>query len=117
MINARKLPCGALRRHGAGQQLLDAVLALAGNHGSAISHKQRPWHSVTFSGTRHSFELVFSGEAAVLAGEALIELLPEHEFTIPGNLVADACVSSSKLTVVPEWRLDLAIELLLLDDR
>ncbi len=70
----------------------EAVLALAGA-GQVLTHAETAWASITFSGTRHELVMQFEGIAAVEAGERLIEALPEHEFRIPGQLVADACVT------------------------
>ena len=70
----------------------EALLMLASGRASLLSHQEEAWASITFSGTRHKLMLDFDGREAVAAGEAFIEALPEHEFTIPGQLVAEACV-------------------------
>lgn len=66
------------------------IIALAGGHGELVSHATKSWSSVSFSGTRHEIELEFKGSDAVEAGDRMIKALPEHEFAIPGQLVADA---------------------------
>lgn len=71
----------------------EAVLAICGGMGTLLSHEERAWASITFSGTRHELVLRFAGIEQVEAGELLIEQLPDHEFRIPGQLVADACVT------------------------
>lgn len=96
--------------------LLSALLRLGEGRAELVSHAERPWASVTFSGTRHTVRLAFAGTEAVNAGERLIDALPEHEFAIPRQLVADAAVLAVTHTALPEPRLEVEVELLLLDD-
>lgn len=97
-------------------QLLSSLLALAQGKAELLRHSERAWASATFSGTRHTIVLAFAGADAVLAGEDFIACLPEHEFAIPGQLVADAAIVSAEHTILPEPRLVVEAELLLLDD-
>jgi hypothetical protein len=109
----------ALRRQGARGHwlhLLSAVLGLAGGRAEFLRHSERPWSSITFSGSRHVIALRFSGEEAVAAGEAFIVALPEHEFTIPRQLVADAAIASVDHSLAEGPVLTLEAELLLLED-
>ena len=69
-----------------------ALLMLAEGRASLLSHEEKAWSSITFTGTRHEVMLDFDGKEAVEAGEDFIAILPEHEFRIPGQLVADATV-------------------------
>lgn len=71
----------------------EALMAICGGVGTVVSHQERAWASITFSGTRHELVLRFDGIEQIEAGELLVELLPDHEFIIPGQLVADACVT------------------------
>jgi hypothetical protein len=96
--------------------LLSALLDLGGGKGELVRHTERNWASVTFAGTRHSVVLCFTGAEAVAAGEAFIDALPDHEFTIPRQLVADAAVVAVEHTALPEPRLEVTAELLLLED-
>ncbi|MFM5953874.1 MAG: hypothetical protein ACKOPE_06210 [Novosphingobium sp.] len=96
--------------------LLSAVMELAGGKAELIRHAERNWASVTFSGTRHTVTLAFAGSEAVAAGEAFIDALPDHEFAIPRQLVADAAVVAAEHTALPEPRLEVTVELLLLED-
>lgn len=96
--------------------LLSALLELAGGRAELLRHSERAWASVTFSGSKHSVVLAFSGEKAIGAGEALIDALPEHEFDLPRQLVADAAVVRVEHTALPEPRLEVEVELLLLDE-
>jgi len=97
-------------------QLLDAVMRLAGPHADLMSHAERPWASVTFTGMRHTITVHFSGLGGADAADAFIHALPEHEFTIRGQLVADAAVSEVLHITVPHERVVVDVELLLLDD-
>lgn len=108
----------ALRRHrrGPAEKLREALSALAGGQAQVLSHSERAWASITFSGARHSLELVFEGIEAAKAGENFIAELPDHEFAIPGQLVADAAILSVDHTMLPDVRLAVKAELLLLQD-
>lgn len=75
-------------RKQSGEKLRDALLNLAGGLAQVDRHTEQNWASITFAGTRHSFTLTFEGNEAVEAGENFIALLPDHEFTIIGQLVA-----------------------------
>lgn len=96
--------------------LLSALLELGGGKGELVRHSERSWASVTFAGTRHSVVIAFTGTEAVTAGEGFIDALPDHEFTIPRQLVADAAVVAVDHTALPEPRLEVTAELLLLED-
>lgn len=104
------------QRRGPAERLRAAIAVMTGGAAQIVSHQQASWASITFSGTRHTLELLFEGEAAVEAAEGFVEQLPEHEFTLPGHIVADANVRSVVHTLVPGPRMSVGIELLLLDD-
>lgn len=96
--------------------LLSAVLDLAQGQAELLRHIERAWASVTFSGSKHTVVLAFDGADKVLAGEALIDALPEHEFTLPRLLVADAAVVRVEHSALPQPRLEVEVELLVLDE-
>ncbi len=98
------------RRAGAGPwlHLLATLLDLAEGKAELIRHGERAWASATFSGSRHTVLLAFTGAQAVEAGEALIALLSDHEFTLP--------VVAAEHTALPEPHLSVEVELLVLDD-
>lgn len=96
--------------------LLSALLELAEGKAELLRHSERPWASITFSGSRHTVSLAFTGLEAVAAGERFMEALPEHEFAIPGQLVADAAVVSVEHETLPEPRMSVVAELLLLEE-
>ena len=96
--------------------LLSALFDLAQGQAELVRHSERNWASATFAGTRHNVTLAFTGVAAIAAAEALIEAVPEHEFTIPDQLVADAAIVSVEQVALPEPRIVVELELLLLED-
>jgi hypothetical protein len=95
-------------------RLREALLALAGP-ATILSHEEKSWASVTFAGARHRIELLFDGAEAVQAGELFIAFLPEHEFAIPRQLVADAAVTAVDHRLEPP-RMVVSCELLLLEE-
>lgn len=97
-------------------RLLAHVLALAQNRGELVRNTERAWASATFCGARHTIVLAFDGAEGVAAGETFIAALPDHEFDVPGYLVADASVREVNHAQVPEPRLVIELELLLLED-
>lgn len=104
---ARRTPAIRLR-----EQLLD----LAQGHATILGHEEKAWASITFAGARHRLLLAFDGAEAVEAGECFIAFLPEHEFAIPGQLVADAAVTEVDHALAPRPRLAVTCELLLLEE-
>ena len=95
--------------------LRTALLELAQGQATILAHAEKSWASVTFAGARHRLELLFDGEPAIEAGELFIALLPEHEFDIPGQLVADATITEVDHRLQPH-RMQVSCELLLLEE-
>ena len=95
-------------------RLREALIALASGRAEMRRHATKAWASVTFEGTRHTLTLRFDGVEAVEAGERFIAALPDHEFAIPGQLVADASVTGVDHTLLPQPRMEVECDLLLL---
>lgn len=74
----------ATHRHICAAILREAAPALL------IASRDRPWASATFSGARHWFTLDVPAD---LAGD-IVCALPEAEFALPGQLVADLAVTA-----------------------
>lgn len=97
--SADTVPAPSLRarryrpRRNIADRVREALLTMARGRASLLSHEEKPWASITFSGTRHEVVLDFAGKEAVTAGENFIATLPDQEFRIPGQLVADAIVT------------------------
>jgi hypothetical protein len=111
---APPLPRGPRRT--TSERLREELQVLAGGHALIEAHSERSWASITFAGTRHRLDLAFEGEAAIEAGERFIVFVPEHEFSIPRQLVADAAVTSVDHRIGANARMIVRIELLLLDE-
>ena len=103
-------------RRSPAERLREELQALAGGHAEFVSHSEKSWASITFAGTRHRLELAFAGADAVEAAESFIAFLPEHEFAIPRQLVADAAVTAVDHRIGPDPRMEVKVELLLLDE-
>lgn len=112
---AQSRPARTARRTVA-DRLTEALTALAGGHGEVLAHDERSWASVTFAGARHRVALGFAGPAAIEGAEHLIASLQDHEFAIPGQLVADASVVAVEHVLIPHPRLTVQCELLLVED-
>ena len=103
-------------RRSLSDRLQEALIRLAEGHGQILTHEEKAWASITFTGTRHQLMVDFDGADAVKAGERFIAALPDHEFTIPGQLVADAAVNEVNHSALPEPRLVVTVALLLLEE-
>ncbi len=102
-------------RRTSGEKLVAALLELAQGKARVCRHTERNWASITFAGTRHRVDLLFEGAEAVEAGECFIAFLPEHEFAIPSQLVADAAITEvDSIAGPPQMR--VTCELLLLEE-
>ena len=103
-------------RRSLSDRVREALVMLAEAQGSILTHEEKAWASITFSGTRHTLTLDFDGPDAVAAGERFIAALPDHEFAIPGQLVADATVSEVDHLMHPQPRMVVTVVLLLLEE-
>ena len=103
-------------RRTAADRLRDALLTLSDHHAQVVAQSERAWASITFAGARHTFSLIFAGEAAVEAGERFVANLPDHEFSVSGQLVADATVSEIEHRILPSPRMIVTCEVLMLEE-
>ena len=108
-------PAKPKRRKGPREKLAAALLELANGLGRIEAHREKSWASITFAGARHRVDIVFEGVDEVEAGECFIAFLPEHEFAIPGQLVADAAVTAVDHSLDPPL-MRVTCELLLLEE-
>ncbi len=111
-----KPPRQTRRRRTTGDRLREALVVLGQHRGQVITHGEKAWASITFAGTRHSLAILFAGDSAVEAGERFVATLPDHEFTLPGQIVADANIIEVDQRMLPSPRLVVRCELLLLED-
>ncbi len=96
-------------------RLRAAVMELGEARGELLSHAERAWESITFRGSRHTIEVRFKGAAGIDAGERFIAALPEHEFRIRGQLVADCAVVETEHRFAAQ-EMTVTAEFLLLED-
>ena len=94
----------------------DALLTLAEGKADLLTHEETAWSSITFAGTRHELMLDFNGTEAIIAGEDFIADLPEHEFRIPGQIVADATIQEVDHRFGADERMVVKAVLLLLEE-
>lgn len=112
----RPAPAALRPRRTLADRVRSALMGLTGGAGTVLSHEEKAWASITFAGTRHEVVLEFCGADAVAAGEELIERLPDHEFTIARQLVADATISKVDHRFGAMERLEVTAVLLLLEE-
>ena len=91
------------------------LLALGEGEGQIICHRSQAWGSLTFVGERHELMITFEGSAGAAAGSRFAAALPEHEFTIPGPLMADATVTKIEEQAEPPF-MAVFCELLVLEE-
>jgi hypothetical protein len=115
-IEVKSLSAAFRPRRTTADRVRAALKGLAGGHGTLVSHDEKAWASITFSGTRHAVVLEFCGPDAVAGGEELIERLPDYEFAIPGQLVADATITAVDHRFGAMERLEVTAVLLLLEE-
>lgn len=77
------------------------------------SRKQTPWHSAIFSGERVIIVLKLAGDAPAERATAFAKALPDTEFDLRRQLVADVLVSDMQPY---EDGVLLTVEALLLDE-
>ena len=99
----------------ANRAVLQQLDALGAKVGCLEWHCARDWASVTFSGTRHELRYAFHGDEAAVWAERFIADLSDHEFSIPGQLVADAVVTQVDHLVEPPV-MRVTCQLLLLEE-
>ncbi|MEZ5707883.1 MAG: hypothetical protein R3E02_00670 [Blastomonas sp.] len=95
--------------------LIRTMIELSGGAARLEEHGGRSWASATFAGMRHSMRLSFAG-AGVSRGEWLASILPEHEFTLPGHILADIAIVEMHRREEGEPALTLEIEALTVED-
>ena len=110
-----RIPLPTLVRRRRASRLREALCVLAQNQATILGHSQKSWASATFAGTRHRIVLEFAGADAIEAGELFIAWLPEHEFALAGQLVADATVTEVDHRLQPVL-MRVTCELLLLEE-
>lgn len=94
-------------------RIQSALLALAGPSARVTSESLKPWCSATFTGAQHRLDLHLTGPDAPARAAMLAGALPDHEFRLPGHLVADLAVDSVSIR---EGNATLALCILTIED-
>lgn len=100
----------------AGKRLVAALQEMVGGCAELLAMGERAWASATFSGARHTITLRFKGTEDCEVADVFIEALPEHEFALPGLLVADAQIRSVTFDSLPAPAMTVDAELLVLNE-
>ena len=74
-------------------RLIATLREMAGEEAQIISAHEREWASATFGGARHSIMLRLPLAAIDAPVPRMLSTLPDHEFTLPGEIVADCTVA------------------------
>lgn len=100
-----------MTRHTKARNLARAVQSLMPEADICILH-ERPWHSLTFCGAQICLAAQLP-ENVEKQLASLAHLLENHEFALPGQMVADIAVTE---TAIFDGKYRLIIDVLLLDD-
>ena len=93
------------------RSLVRALQALMPEARTTILH-ERPWHSLTFSGAQICLSVALPITAAEQRS-AFAQLLEDHEFSLPSQLVADIAITE---TAILGGQYRLIIDALVLED-
>lgn len=93
------------------RQLVRALHSLMPTANIAILH-ERPWHSLTFCGVQICLSIMLPKNAGQ-QHPLIARLLDDHEFSLPGQLVADIAITE---TAILDGKYRLIVDALLLDD-
>lgn len=94
------------------RRLLNALRQLLPESTLSVIH-QRPWHSLTFTGAQLCISATLSAPNRADIAERAARNLPDHEFDIRGQIVADIAVTSR---IAAADATILTIDALLLED-
>jgi hypothetical protein len=92
--------------------LLKALRQLLPRSTLSVIH-QRPWHSLTFTGVQLRISADLSAQEYADVADRVAKNLPDHEFNIRGQIVADIAVTDQIVTADATI---LTIDALLLED-
>lgn len=70
-----------------------AVATVLGPGCELVTAQERPWASATFSGARHRLRVQLALADMQSPAPAALDTLPDHEFVLPGQIVADCAVT------------------------
>ena len=98
-------------------KLIHTVLDICGDGSELVGAHEREWASATFSGARHSLDLMIPANDERGALPDAVARLPDHEFDLVGEIVADCAVTVGQRCRGNDGRTRLAlrVELLTID--
>lgn len=82
------------KKYDVGEQVIAQIRELAGGDIIVEMIRERPWASITFTGTRHKIGIRCESANSHLILSRLRKKLPTHEFVLHANFVADCAVLS-----------------------
>lgn len=85
------------RRKDVGSQLIEQIRALAGPNYDVKMVRERPWASITFSGTRHRVAISRSMAGDTGLPPSFTGQIADHEFDLPGHFVADVLIDDREM--------------------
>lgn len=94
-----------------GSNLVEQIKILIGQHQQVVMTRERPWASITFSGTRHTIEIIPTTGSRDAFAASLGDWLANHEFELPGHFVADVLVHAAE-----QKARSFTLEILTIDD-
>lgn len=95
-------------------KLIRTVMEICGESSELVGAHEREWASATFSGARHSLDLLIpAGDAGAALPDAIAQL-PDHEFDLTGEIVADCAVTIGARCRGADGRTRLALHVELL---
>jgi hypothetical protein len=95
-------------------KLIRTVLAICGDGSELVRAHEREWASATFSGARHNLELLVPVEDKAAPLPAAIAALPDHDFELAGEIVADCAITFGQRSRTADGRILLALRVELL---
>lgn len=104
-----------LRRiSGTAGRIIRQLIEHIGPDTELIGSEEREWASATFSGARHSVHLRMALPDAAAAAPTGITALPDHEFDLSRDIVADctATLGQRHRDAQGQWWLPLIVEIL-----
>lgn len=91
------------------RRLLRGLADLSGPEATLNCTSSTPWASGLYDGTRHLIELDLTGENAAEQAHRLAQMLPNAEFLLIGNVVADLAIDNHVVLDAQHHRLELSV--------
>lgn len=73
--------------------LIEQLQVIVGDFGKVTLEKEKPWASITFSGTRHYFNIACGTKGISKRLPAQLQKMPEADFNLHGHFVADLLIA------------------------